>query len=413
MPRVAKPLTNTEIKQAKPKDKEYNLADGGGLLLRVKPNGTKLWLFNYKKPYTKQRSNISFGKYPALSLAEARKMQREANELLAKFIDPKEHRQNIHNQAVEDYENSIGKWALEWKRLKSLQVKETTITKAFNSVNRYILTDIRDMPIRKVRVKHIKPLLDPLVSQDKRETVKRLCMFINEIMRLALAANVIDLNPLSDLTKLFPNSQKTHQPTIKPEQLPELMQKIGHANIKHTTRCLFELQLHTMTRPIEAASAKWIDFDLENKIWAIPPERMKMKKTHLIPLSNQVLELLEIIKSFSSGRDYLFPSAKDPLSHANSQTVNMMLKRNGFGGKLVSHGLRALASTTMNEQGFDYDVIEAALAHVDKNEVRRSYNRTDYLKKRIILMDWWSNHIEKCSKGDLSMLGKTKSLYIV
>lgn len=403
MARVVKPLTNTEIKQAKPKEKEYNLSDGEGLSIRVKPNGSKIWLFNYLRPFTKKRANLGFGQYPALSLAEARKKRLEAKELLAQNIDPKTYRDKISKETKERFQNTLEVWTNEWKGLKSKQVKPNTINKAYNSVNRYILTTLKDMPITDIRVKHVKPLLDPLIAEDKRETVKRLCMFLNEIMRLALAANVIEFNPLSDMTKLFPAAQKKHQLTISPERLPELMQKIGQANISKITRCLFELQLHTMTRPIEAATAKWADFNFEKEIWIIPEGRMKMKKPHVIPLSKQVLNILKVLKNFSGHREYLFPSAKDPLSHANSQTVNMMLKRNGFAGELVSHGLRAIASTTLNEQGFDYDVIEAALAHIDKDEVRRSYNRTDYLDKRRKLMTWWSEHIEKCSIVNLSV----------
>jgi integrase len=405
MAKVVHPLTNTQIKQFKPTDKVTKLSDGSGLQLQVNPNGSKYWIFNYVRPIYKSRTTISFGVYPEVSLAQARNKRVEARELIAKDIDPKTHKESLLSEAKERNNNTLGSWALHWQALKAKEVKPSTINKAYNSVNRYILTSLKDMAIAEIRVKHIKPLLDPLVNQDKRETVKRLCMFLNEIMRLAMAANVIEFNPLSDITKLFPTAQKKHQPTITPKQLPELMRKIAVAHIAKTTRCLFEFQLHTMTRPIEAASAMWQDIDLEKRIWVIPPTRMKMKKPHIIPLSDYVVQLLNTIRLFSEEKAYLFPSAKDPSSHANSQTVNMMLKRNGYKGQLVAHGLRAIGSTTLNEQGFDYDVIEAALAHVDKDEVRRAYNRTDYLDKRRSMMQWWSVHIVKCSQGDLTVAG--------
>lgn len=170
-----------------------------------------------------------------------------------------------------------------------------------------------------------------------------------------------------------------------------------------TTRCLVEWQLHTMTRPIESATARWQDINVEDKVWIIPEERMKMKKPHTIPLTPQTLSLLETLKEVSGHREYLFPSHRNPRSHVNSQTANMALKRMGFAGELVSHGLRALASTTLNEQGFDPDVIEAALAHVDKNEVRRAYNRAEYIERRRVLMCWWSEHIQQASIGNLSV----------
>ena len=164
-------------------------------------------------------------------------------------------------------------------------------------------------------------------------------------------------------------------------------------------------QLHTMTRPIETATARWEDIDLDKNVWVIPAERMKMKKAHTVPLTPQTLALVEVLQSMRGHSEYLFQSHGSPKKHANSQTTNMALKRMGFAGELVSHGLRALASTTLNEQGFDPDVIESALAHIDKNEVRRAYNRAEYLERRRKLMCWWSNHIDQSSTGNFSLSG--------
>jgi integrase len=232
-------------------------------------------------------------------------------------------------------------------------------------------------------------------------------------MRLAIASGIIEVNYLSDVTKLFPAPKKTNMPTIEPKRLPELMSRLSIANITRTTRCLIEWQLHTMTRPIETATARWEDINLEKKVWVIPAERMKMKKPHTIPLTPQTLALLEVIHSMSGNREYLFTSHTNPRNHANSATANMALKRMGFAGELVSHGLRALASTTLNEQGFEPDVIEAALAHIDKNEVRRAYNRAEYLERRRKLMCWWSNHIEESATGKMDISNSFKSLKVV
>jgi integrase len=132
---------------------------------------------------------------------------------------------------------------------------------------------------------------------------------------------------------------------------------------------------------------------------------MKKRREHRIPLTEQALELLEVMRPISGNRVYVFPSDRDPKKPCNSQTANMALKRMGFAGRLVSHGLRSLASTTLNEQGFEADLIEAALAHVDDNQVRSAYNRTDYLERRRPMMYWWSGHIEEASKGKLSITG--------
>lgn len=413
MANTTKPLTNTEVKQAKPKDKEYSLSDGDGLLLRVKINGSRLWIFNYQRPFTKKRANLSFGKYPDISLADARKLRLNARELLAKDIDPKADRDNKSIEAKEAIENTFIKYAEKWRSIKAIELKEPTIRRAYQSLAKHVLPVLQDQPIDQIKPKHIISIMKPIIAEGKHETVKRLCTFVNQIMRLAVADGSLEFNPLSDVTNLFPTPQRTHFKTIEPRRLPELMSGMANANISRVTRCMFELQLHCATRPVEAATARWDEFDLDNGVWTIPASKMKMKKAHQIPLSTQVTALLEIVFEMSGHREYLFPSVKDPLSHANRETVNTAMKRNGFKGQIVSHGLRALFSTTTNEQGFDFDVIEAALAHEDANLVRRSYNRSDYLERRRVLMQWWSDHIQKASQGDMSMIGAFKHLKVV
>ena len=158
-----------------------------------------------------------------------------------------------------------------------------------------------------------------------------------------------------------------------------------------------------MTRPSEASSAMWKEIDMESKVWTIPSERMKKRRDQRIPLTDQMLAILEVMKPISGHREFIFPSDRDPKKPCNSQTANMALKRMGFAGRLVSHGLRSLASTTLNEQGFDRDLIEAALAHVDDNQVRSAYNRTDYIERRRPMMNWWSEHILEAAMGSFSV----------
>jgi len=167
-----------------------------------------------------------------------------------------------------------------------------------------------------------------------------------------------------------------------------------------------------MVRPSEAAGTRWDEINLETAIWNIPAERMKRKKEYIVPLSNQCLALLELMKPISGGNQFVFPSDRAPRKHANSQTANTALKRMGFDKKLVAHGMRSLASIILNEEGFDGDVIEAALAHIGNNEVRNAYNRANYLERRKPVMAWWSDHIEKAATGNMSLAGN-KGLKIV
>ena len=413
MGKTVTPLNDTQIKSAKAQDKDYTLSDGQGLQMRVKTNSSKLWVFKYTQPFTKKRTNISFGKYPEVSLKQARTKRSEARSLLAKDIDPKTYKEEINNQKKEALENTFGVLAEKWLILKRQQVKPETAEKSYQSLTKHILPSLDKVPVQSIKPKLIIDILQPVANKGSLETVKRLCRIINEIMRLAIASGIIEVNYLSDVTKLFPAPKKTNMPTIEPKRLPELMSRLSIANITRTTRCLIEWQLHTMTRPIETATARWEDINLEKKVWVIPAERMKMKKPHTIPLTSQTLALLEVIHSMSGNREYLFTSHTNPRNHANSATANMALKRMGFAGELVSHGLRALASTTLNEQGFEPDVIEAALAHIDKNEVRRAYNRAEYLERRKKLMCWWSNHIEESATGNMSLSKNIKQLRVV
>ena len=173
------------------------------------------------------------------------------------------------------------------------------------------------------------------------------------------------------------------------------MRSLVISNLSVSTRCLIEWQLMTLARPSEASGTRWDEIDLDAKLWTIPAERMKAKREHVVPLSPQALDILEIMKPISAHREHVFPSRNNPKNSMNSQTANAALKRIGYGGKLVAHGLRSIASTAMNEAGLNPDVIEAALAHIDKDEVRRAYNRSKYLEKRKELMDWWGEYVHK------------------
>ncbi len=406
MARTTKPLTNTEVKQAKPKDKVYSLSDGGGLQLRVKTNGSKLWLFDYYRPYTKKRTSLSFGSFPSVTIAEARAKRAQAKSLLAKNIDPKEHREEAERSSKEAHSNTLEHIAAQWLEVKKTKVSKDHAEDSWRSLELHIFPTIGQLPIHKVTAPKAIDTLNPVAAKGSLETVKRLSQRLNEIMVYAVNIGLLEANPLSGIGKAFKAPVKQHLPTLKPEQLPTLMKTLSIASIKLTTRCLIEWQLQTMVRPNEAAGTRWAEIDFENNLWVIPAERMKKKKPHTVPLSPQCINLLETMKTISSKSEFVFPSDRNLKTHTNSQTANTALKRMGFDKQLVAHGLRALASTTLNEQGFDSDIIEAALAHVGDNEVRNAYNRAEYIQRRIPLMNWWSDHIDKAATGNMSITGK-------
>ena len=412
MARQTTPLTATQVKEAKAKPKEYYLVDGQGLKLRIKPNGSKSWLFNYLKPINNKRTNLSLGMYPALSLATARKMTLNANELLAQGIDPQDERKKQLQEHKAVNQHTFYNVAKEWFVIKKDDITPDYADDIWRSLDLHVFPILANVPVREITAPQVIELLKPIEAKGSLETVKRLSQRMNEVMNFATNCGLIHANPLTGIRAAFKKPKKENMAALKPAELPELMRAIANASIKRTTRCLIEWQLHTMTRPSEAAGARWDEINWDEKVWTIPAERMKKRRDHRIPLTEQMIDLLEVIKPISGHREFIFPSDRDPKKPCNSQTANMALKRMGFAGRLVSHGLRSLASTTLNEQSFDRDLIEAALAHVDDNQVRSAYNRTDYLERRRPMMSWWSGHIEEAAKGSLSVTG-TKQLKVI
>lgn len=410
MARSVVPLTNTQVKQAKAKDKLYKLADGAGLQLRVKPTGAKSWLFDYFKPMTKKRSSMGFGVYPEVSLAQARKKRDDARALLAQNVDPKEYKEDKLREQQLAANHTLKSVAADWFAIKKTRIAETTAISLWRTFENHIFPKIGHRPIDKLLAPEMISVLRPLAAKGSLETTSKLIGHINEVMRYGVNIGILHHNSLAGIRSAFETPKVTHLPALKPEELPALMRAISYASIKLITRCLIEWQLHTMVRPREAAEAKWCEIDFEECLWVIPAERMKMKVEHIVPLSPQALAILEVVKPISYHREFVFPSDRHPTKPSNAQTANKALERMGFKGRLVAHGMRSIASTTLNEQGFDGDVIESALAHQDKNEVRRAYNRAQYLERRRLLMLSWSDQIEQASLDHLSLTSSVINL---
>ena len=395
-------LSDRQLKAVKPKDKDYVLTDGDGLQLRVRVNRSMQWNFNYRHPVTKNRINMALGSYPEVSLAQARKKTVEARELLAQGIDPKAQRNELQEAKRAETEHTFENVATAWFELKKDSVTPAYAEDIWRSLTLHVFPSMKSTPLSEVSAPMVIKLLRPIEAKGSLETVKRVSQRLNEIMTYGVNSGMIFANPLSGIRAVFKKPKKENMAALPPDELPELMMEIANASIKRPTRGLIEWQLHTMTRPAEAATTRWVDIDFDKRIWTIPAERMKKRRPHTIPLTEHALSLLKTLKPHSGHREYVFPSDRNPRTHANSQTANMALKRMGFQDRLVSHGMRSMASTILNEHGWDPELIEVALAHVDKDEVRSAYNRADYIERRRPMMAWWSEHIQKAATGSLS-----------
>ncbi|MCG9665821.1 integrase domain-containing protein [Vibrio mediterranei] len=404
MPKIAKNLTHTQIKNFKTIDKEQTLTDGGGLIVRALPNGSKKFYFHYTHKLTKRKVKLSIGPFPEISLLEARKKAFELSQLIAKGIDPRSYIKE-QKEAAEIAESSLLKQvAQEWFEVKKHSVTEDYAHDIWRSLEMHVFPALEHVSVSDITAPKVIKILRPIEAKGNLETVKRLNQRLNEIMTYAVNTGKIYANPIQNIKAAFKKPKPHNMKTIPPSELPRLVQDIASASLNRTTRCLIEFQLHTMTRPAEASNALWTEINWEDRIWTLPSEKMKMNREHVIPLSDYCIDLLKHIKELGRNSPYIFTSPSSNRKPLNSQTVNAALKRMGYGGKLVSHGFRSLASTVLNEQGFDRDVIETALAHVDKNQVRSAYNRAIYVDRRRDMMNWWSNYIVENSLGQLSVL---------
>lgn len=395
MARMTRPLTNNEILKAKPQEKDFTLHDGDGLFLLIKTSGKKLWRFRYQRPNSSSRTNLSLGSYPALTLAVARQMRDQYLSLLAQGIDPQKQQEEVSEQQQIELDSIFSVVAGRWFQLKSKSVTEDYAKDIWRSLEKDIFPTIGEIPVQALKARTIVEALEPIKARGALETVRRLVQRINEIMIFAVNTGLIDANPASGVGMAFERPKKHNMPTLRPEELPKLMRSLVLSNLSITTRCLIEWQLLTLVRPSEASGTQWAEIDFDLNLWVIPAERMKAKREHVVPLSKQALDILEVMRPLSGNRQYVFPSRNDPKQPMNSQTANAALKRIGYGGKLVAHGLRSIASTALNEASFNPDVIESALAHTDKNEVRRAYNRSTYLEQRKEMMSWWGTFTYK------------------
>lgn len=404
------PLTDSAVRTAKfnPDDAKLNTRrDGQGLELRITAT-SKSWLFKYYRPADSKRTNISFGQYPDVTLAMARERRQEARSLLAQGVDPQRHRDE---QAAAQRAGAANTFGAVFEQLMELKSHEAGAQHCHDIRRRFelhILPTLAQTPIADVRAPAVIAMLRPLEASGTLDTLSRCCSQLNEVMDYAVNYGLIDANPCAKIIKVFKSPVRNKMPTLPPEGIIELLATLAGSRMDATTERLARWQLHTLVRPGEAAGTRWDEIDLEKRVWTIPADRMNMGKPHRVPLTDEAIAILDLIRPWSGLREHVFPGRSNPRTHANPSAVNQVLKRSRLAGQQSAHGFRALGSTTLNEQGFTPDVIEAALAHEDGNKVRAAYNRSDYLEERREMMAWWSDHIEQARKGVYTVREKAR-----
>lgn len=393
-------LFATTVANAKPRDRDYKLSDGRGLHLLVRPNGSKLWRFNYR--YLEKHRTLAFGAWPDVGLGDARLRRDEARQLIATGLDPSHERKVLMAKARVAENDTFKTVAMEWIAKNEREgMAEITLSKI-----RWLLDKaypkIGTRPIAKITAHEVLLVLRSVEATGRYESARRMRSVLGRVFRYAVATTRAERDPTGDLRGALTVPKPKHLAAITTaNRAGELMRAIdgytGHA----ITLFALRLSAHLFVRPGELRQAEWTEFDFDRSVWNIPPEKMKMRRAHRVPLSTQVSDLFEELWELTGTGRYCFPSFRTDLRPMSENTVNAALRALGFGPEeMTAHGFRAMAATLLNESGkFNPDAIERQLAHMENDGVRRAYTRGEYWDERGRMMQFWSDELDRLREG--------------
>jgi integrase len=388
-------LSEFTIRKAKPLDKPYKLADGAGLHLLVQPGGSKLWQMRYR--HAGKENVLSFGPYPLVKLAEARAKRDEAKRLLIDKIDPAEQRRQEKIIAETASRSTFGLLAEEYVEQQCKKgASPATIAKTVWLLND-LASPLADRPIHEVTPAEILSLLRIVEKSGRRESARRLRGTIGSVFKYAIVTLRAESDPTIHLHgALLPPKVEGRAAITDETELGKLLQAIDHYDGWPTIKAALQFLMLTCVRPGEVRGAKRSEFDLGKAIWHIPAERMKMRKPHDVPLSKQAYKIIEDVWPLSEGGELAFPSVRSRQRPLSENAFNSALRRMGYGkDEVTAHGFRVTASSILNTRRHDPDVIEAVLAHQDRNSIRRTYNRATYWDQRVVLMQEWADLLDR------------------
>lgn len=403
-------LTELAIRQAKPRDKKYRLADGGGLNLEVLPSGGKCWRLRYRHPQTQKARDLSIGTYPTVGLKDARQKAVDAKEQLSRGIDPSSYKQVEKLSRGQSHENSFAAIANEWLLKQQHNLAEATAQKHRTLLDKELLPYLGVRPIADLETWELLGTLNRIVDRGAMATAHKCRGLMNQICRYAKQTGRSKHNPAIDLAGAIPQKNTTHRAAITdPQQFGKLLVAIDAYKGSLIIRTLLALAPLLFQRPGELASMEWSELDLEAGYWHIPQEKKKERNQreddHTVPLPRQALELLRDIQPVTGHRQYVFPNQRDYSRHARSESVNKALRDLGFDTVTTHcfHGFRASARTMLDEQlGLRVEWIEHQLAHTVRDPLGRAYNRTKHLPQRVEMMQRWANYLDNLKAQTLA-----------
>ena len=395
-------LTALAVRQAQPSIKPYKLYDERGLFLLVNPSGSKIWRFRYT--FVGKEKQISFGHYPDVSLADARNFRSDARQELTSGINPSEARQARRQTAKAEGATfeTVGR---EWLAGMRPVWAESHYSKVVRRLEREIFPVLGEVPIRQVAPRDLLAPLQKIANNGKRETARRTKQICGQVFRYAVATGRAERDITSDLKGALPPPIRRHHPTItEPAEIGALLRAVDGYYGYTVVKLALQLAPLVFVRPGELRGAEWREIRFDRAEWRIRADRMKMGSEHIVPLSTQALAVLGELKSCSSNSKYLFPSIRTLERSISANTMNAVLRRLGYTSEeMTVHGFRSMASTLLNEAGWNRDAIERQLAHSERDEIRAAYNYAEHLPVRRKMMQSWADFLDRLRKGQSRM----------
>lgn len=400
MPKRVLPLSDIQVRNAKPKDKDYRLTDGDGLYLFCHTSGGKLWRMDYS--FNGKRLTMAFGAYPSVSLADARQRREDAKKLIANGVNPQEIKKAQKAATVSSNENSFEVIAREWhSKFSGTWSPDHTLT-TIGRLNHDVFPIIGARPIAEIKAPELLAMLRRVESRGALETAHRIRTICGQVFRYAVATGRAERDPAADLKGALPPYKKSHLAAITdPKEVAPLLRAIDGYQGSFVVKSAMQLAPLVFVRPGELRQAEWSEIDLETAEWNIPAERMKMKVGHLVPLSQQAVHILTELKALTGRSRYVFPSGRSNARPMSNNAVNAALRRMGFDkDEMTGHGFRAMARTILDEVlQVRPEYIEHQLAHAVRDANGRAYNRTSHLAERRKMMQLWSDYLDGLKAG--------------
>ena len=393
-------LNDTQIKALKPREKIFSVTDGLGLSIQVETTGSKLWRFRYQ--FYNQPKLISLGKYPEISLLQARQRRDDARKLVADGVDPAQHRKDVKTAQFVAQTNSFELIAREWHEYWRKGKHSRYADSVLRRLEADVFPVIGNRAISQIQAPEIIDLIKVICERGSLDIAKRTLEKIGQIFRYAIAHKnkYVTRNPAADIkpSETIPTRKQIHYPRVSLSNLPQLLNDINDYSGSPLTRLAMLLMSHIFLRTNELIGGQWVEINLENKRWDVPANRMKMKLPHIVPLSSQVISILTRIKKITGDTELIFPGVKGEGKTMSNNTILKALERMNYKGEMTGHGFRGVASTYFHENDYNELHIEMQLAHAERNKVKAAYNHAKYLSQRTKMMQDYSNFLESLIK---------------